>query len=108
VTYSSKDSPEGNSFNYQRQFIFIVNAIAFVAGLLLYIKNPYTLFIVRILQGVCVGFYSAITPVIIKETSPNEISGTLGALNQFFIAFGCFFAFFFKFILEKAADDETG
>jgi SP family arabinose:H+ symporter-like MFS transporter len=57
------------------------------------------LLFIRIIQGICVGFYSAIIPVIIKEISPNEISGTLGALNQLFIAFGVFFSFFFKFIL---------
>lgn len=91
-----------------RQYIFIVNGIAFGAGLLIFIQNAYILFLVRIIQGICVGFYSAITPVIIKEISPNEISGTLGALNQFFIAFGVFFSFCFKFILEKVADDEKG
>lgn len=43
-----------------------MNGIAFVAGLLVYIQNPYILFIIRIIQGLCVGFYSAIVPVIIK------------------------------------------
>lgn len=43
-----------------------MNVIAFVAGLLVYIENAYILLIVRIIQGVCVGFYSAIIPVIIK------------------------------------------
>jgi MFS family permease len=49
-----------------RQYLFVVNGIAFVAGLLVYIQNPYILFIIRIIQGLCVGFYSAIVPVIIK------------------------------------------
>ena len=102
---SSRGFQGGKYFEYLRQYIFIVNAIAFAAGLLLYIENAYLLFLVRILQGICVGFYSAITPVIIKEISPNEISGTLGALNQFFIAFGVFFSFAFKYVLEKIADD---
>lgn len=106
ATSSSRDSPDGIPLYYKlSQYVFVVNAIAFAAGLLLFIQNAYILLIIRIIQGLCVGFYSSITPVIIKEISPNEISGTLGALNQFFIAFGVFFSFFFKFILEKIAND---
>lgn len=54
------------------------------------------------------GCYSAITPVIIKELSPTEISGTLGAINQVFISSGVFFSFCFKYILEAIADDPNG
>ncbi len=49
-----------------RQYIFVVNALAFATGLLLYIQNAYVLLLIRVIQGLCVGFYSAITPVIIK------------------------------------------
>ena len=70
------------------------------------IQNTYTLFAARIGQGLCVGLYSAIVPLIIKELAPVQISGTLGALNQFSVAFGVFFSFFFEFILSQIFDDD--
>lgn len=56
------------------------------------------------MQGVCVGFYSAIAPLIIKEFAPTEIAGTLGAFNQLFVAFGVFFACLFQYILGASND----
>lgn len=47
-----------------------------------------TLIIGRIIQGLCVGLYSAIVPLFINELSPIEVSGKLGALNQLLIVFG--------------------
>jgi hypothetical protein len=32
----------------------------------------------------------------------------MGALNQFFVAFGVFFSFFFEYVLTKIANDPTG
>lgn len=32
----------------------------------------------------------------------------MGALNQFFVAFGVFFSFFFEYVLSKISDDPTG
>ena len=50
----------------RRQFLFIVNFVAFAAGAFLYVQNEYVLLIVRLFQGICVGFYSMIVPVVIK------------------------------------------
>lgn len=108
VIFSYKNFQEGHFLSQYRRFILIVNVVAFCAGLLLYIQNAYTLFLVRVIQGICVGCYSAITPVIIKELSPSEISGTLGAFNQVFISIGVFFSFCFKYVLEAIADDAKG
>jgi MFS family permease len=63
--------------------------------------NLYLFFAARFFQGACIGLYSAIIPLLIKEYSPVEISGTFGALNQTFIAFGVFFAFAFQLILVQ-------
>ncbi len=54
------------------------------------------------------GFYSSITPLIIKELSPNEISGTLGSYMQLLVTAGVFFGCFFTYILKKVTGDETG
>jgi MFS family permease len=88
--------------------LLIVNVFGFIAGCLIFLPNFYVLIFVRICQGLCVGFYSSLTPLIIKEISPNEISGTLGALNQFMIAFGVFFGCIFKLLLSLIFDNKDG
>jgi len=40
--------------------------IALLFGSTLFINNQYTFLFSRVMQGVCVGFYSAIAPLIIK------------------------------------------
>ena len=73
---------------------------------MLLIPNQVLIFFSRFLQGICIGLYSAITPLIINEFSPTSISGTLGALNQFSIAFGVFFAYFLQYILMKINNEK--
>jgi len=55
-----------------------------------------------------VGTYTVIVPLIIKEISPVEISGTLGTYNQLAICSGGTFACFFAYALKKATGDESG
>lgn len=54
------------------------------------------------------GVYSALAPLIIKELSPTEISGTLGSYTQLFVTVGVFFGVFFAYILKKITGDDTG
>lgn len=88
-----------------RNCLLFVDALAILFGLLIYIQNPAMLFFCRFVQGICVGFYSAIAPLIIKEFAPTEIAGTLGTFSQLFVAFGVFFACLeqvvFKSIFKK-------
>lgn len=83
----------------RRQSLLVVNGVALVVGFLIFIPNQLILFAGRFIQGMCVGAYSAVVPLIIKEMAPTEISGTLGALNQVLIAFGVFFACLFQYVL---------
>lgn len=93
---------------YFRKSLLVVNVFAFVVGSLIFIENFYVLVFLRLCQGFCVGFYSAIAPLIIKELSPVEISGTLGVFAQLNVAGGCFFGCFFEFILSAATGDKDG
>jgi len=43
-----------------------MNAFAMAVGALLYVPNFYILLLARVLQGVCVGVFSALSPLIIK------------------------------------------
>lgn len=79
--------------------------MAIIFGILIMIKNPYTFFVCRFMQGMCTGFYSAIAPLIIKEFSPTEIAGTLGTFNQLLVGFGVFFACLLQLILKKVNDE---
>jgi MFS family permease len=86
----------------------LLNLIALIAGGLVYIPTFYTLIFARFVQGFCVGAYSSIAPLIIKELAPTEISGTLGSYAQLMVTIGVFFGCIFKYILYKVTGDETG
>ena len=79
-----------------------------MVGGLIFIENFYSLLIFRLLQGIAVGLYSSVTPIIIKELSPVEISGQLGSYTQLNIAFGMFFGCLFAYILSQITGDDTG
>jgi MFS family permease len=85
-----------------------MNAFAFTVGALIYIQYFPALVFFRLCQGFCVGFFSAIVPLMIKELSPTEISGTLGSYAQLNICLGVFIGCFFAYILKKITGDTTG
>jgi MFS family permease len=91
-----------------RKCLLIMNAFAFTVGLLIYIKYFPTLVFFRLCQGFCVGFFSAIAPLMVKELSPNEISGTLGSYAQLNICLGVFTGCILAYILKKITGDNTG
>lgn len=91
-----------------RNCLLVVNLCAFIVGGLIYIQNFYSLLCFRFCQGVFVGMYSALAPLIIKELAPTEISGTLGSYAQLCITFGISFACIFAYALKKITNDFTG
>lgn len=84
-----------------------MNVFAFIVGALIYIPSFYILIFLRLCQGFCVGFFSAIAPLIIKELSPTEISGTLGSYAQLNICLGVFTGCILTYILKKVTGDPT-
>lgn len=72
---------------------------------MIYIENYYTLLLFRFCQGFCVGVYSALAPLIIKELSPNEISGTLGTYAQLNVCGGVTFGCILTYVLKKITGD---
>lgn len=85
-----------------------MNALAFTVGALIFIPSFPILIFLRLCQGFCVGFFSAIAPLIIKELSPTEISGTLGSYAQLNVCLGVFSGCFLAYILKKATGDPSG
>lgn len=49
-----------------RNSILITNALAFLIGLLIYIQNFYSFLFFRLLQGVFVGIFSTVAPMMIR------------------------------------------
>ena len=78
-----------------------------VVGGLLFIPTFPTLILARLSQGYCVGFFSAIAPLIVKEIAPVEIAGTIGTIVQINVVIGVSFGLFFTYLLKKITGDET-
>jgi MFS family permease len=72
----------------RRNSIVLTAILSLVGGVMVLIPNFFMLLIGRVIQGLCVGLYSAIVPLFINEFAPLEISGRLGALNQLLIVSG--------------------
>jgi MFS family permease len=77
-------------------------------GGLIFIPTFYSLFVFRLCQGIAMGLYSSMVPIIIKELAPVEISGPLGSYTALSIAFGMFLAPIFAYVLSFITNDETG
>lgn len=93
-----------NKFS-RRKCILVTNIIATIAGVLIYIPNFYTLMIFRLLQGVCVGIFSGIPSIILKELSPVEISGTIGTMTQLNLTVGIILGYMLTYLLKKITGD---
>lgn len=66
IFYPSKKTIKKVIIILFRNSLLFVNILAIAFGSLLLINNQYTFLLCRLFQGICVGFYSAITPLIIK------------------------------------------
>jgi MFS family permease len=82
--------------------------VAMVAGVLVFTANLEMYMLLRIVQGMCAGIYSALVPLIIKELAPFELSGVFGVFPQLFITVGIFVSCFLSFVLSQIYDDPTG
>lgn len=84
----------------RRNSILYINYAAFLIGCLIFLADLKLYMILRVCQGMCAGLFSAIVPLLIKETTPFELSGVFGAFQQLFITIGIFTACFLSFILS--------
>jgi MFS family permease len=84
----------------------MTNCIAFVAGLIIFIRNFYTLLFGRFVQGACIGCYITMAPLIIREIAPTEIAGVLGSITQIFMTGGVAFVCVFQYVLAQVFEDK--
>jgi MFS family permease len=90
----------------RRNYILFINTWALTAGSLLYVTKMPCFIIMRIIQGACIGIYTAIIPMTISEISPIEISGSTGAFTQIFCSIGTTSAYLFYYILSVTFSPE--
>lgn len=76
-----------------------------MVGGLLYIPNIYCLIFFRLCQGFCVGVFSTVSALTVKELAPVEISGTLGALLETNLCVGNLVAYLVSYCLKKITGD---
>jgi MFS family permease len=88
-----------------RNNIFFPNALAFIVGCLIFVQNFPMLIICRFLQGFAVGMLSSVTPMMLREFSPNEMAGSLGSFTAFHIGIGTLIGCFFPYVLLKITGD---
>lgn len=50
----------------RRKFILLINGCGIVSGSLLYIPHIESFIIMRLIQGACIGMYTAIIPIVIS------------------------------------------
>ena len=102
------DFLEGTVSYIYRENMLICNALLFAVGWLIFIQNFPMLVICRLFQGICVGFFTSMVPLIINEISPLELSGAVGTYTQLNILLGVFFGCISPYILLKITGDSSG
>jgi len=63
--------------------IYIFTIVNILAVILINITTFTTLIIGRFIEGICIGYYSAIAPVYLKEIAPKELRRMLGLFFSF-------------------------
>lgn len=85
--------------------MLLTNVVAIIAGLIIFIPNFYTLMFGRFLQGMCIGCFITMSPLIIREIAPTEIAGLIGSISQIFMIGGVSFACIFQYVLSQYMND---
>ena len=82
--------------------IYIFTFVNVGAIVLVNVNTFYTLLIGRFIEGICIGYYSAIAPVYLREIAPKELRRMLGLFFSFGKIVGVLVAIFLELILNKA------
>lgn len=82
----------------RRNALFIVNFVIMAGAGITMIFSFYALIIGRILLGFGVGSFTVIAPLFISETSPAQVAGSMGAINQFMVTAGIMVAYIMGFM----------
>lgn len=86
----------GTVVSIGRRRLMIILGVLFIVGIGFSLIGNYICFVIaRIIKGLCMGYYTSLTPLyglgflsfIVREVSPPEIAGVLGSLFVLFVNF---------------------
>ena len=82
--------------------IYVFTLINCAAIGIVNVNNFGALLAGRFMEGVCVGFYSAIAPIYLKEIAPKELRKMLGLFFSFGKILGVLISIFVELIVVQA------
>ena len=80
--------------------IYVFTIVNVGAIILVNITNFYALLIGRMIEGICVGFYSAIAPMYLREIAPKEMRPMMGLFFSMGKVVGVLIAIFLELALN--------
>jgi len=72
----------------RRKMMLIINMVLCISVLISFIKSTYTLGVMRFLGGYCVGSFTFLVPLYLREISPKENGGAIGSFYLIFSKIG--------------------
>lgn len=81
---------------YGRRIGLMISMVIYIVGIIIQISSQtawYQFFIGRLITGLAVGTVSVVSPMMISETSPKKVRGTLVCCFQLFITLGIFLGY---------------
>lgn len=81
---------------YGRRIALMFAMLIYIIGIIIQISSQdkwYQFFIGRLITGLAVGTVSVVSPMMISETSPKKVRGTLVYCYQLFITLGIFLGY---------------
>lgn len=81
---------------YGRRIGLMFSMVIYIVGVIIQIASQdkwYQYFIGRLITGLAVGTVSVVSPMMISETSPKAVRGTLVCCYQLFITLGIFIGY---------------
>jgi MFS family permease len=91
----------------RRPALIMISTVFAIASLVTTYMNFFSLFIGRLIMGICIGAYLTVTPLIVSELSPKSIAGPLGVIGQFMCVTGILLAVSLGFLVPYAEDDDS-
>lgn len=85
--------------------IYIFTFINIGAIILVNITNFGILIAGRFIEGICVGYYTTIAPIYLKEIAPKELRGLLGLFFSFGKVVGVLFIIMLELIFDACPFD---
>ena len=82
--------------------IYLFTLVNIGAIVLVNITTFYTILIGRFIEGICIGFYSAVAPIYLREIAPKELRRMLGLFFSFGKIVGVLISIFVELILVQA------